>query len=389
MSLPVDEIPVKIQTQSPKIMFSIHSNMGKMLSCMNQVYRKSGRSLGAIPERLVVLMLIREMTEQIEEKILSPHAQLASQTKGRQHPEEKCDIRTDFQRDRDRIIYSKAFRRLKHKTQVFISPEGDHYRTRLTHTLEVSQIARTIARSLRLNEDLTEAIALGHDLGHTPFGHAGERILQEICPLGFSHNEQSVRVVEALEKNRHGLNLTREVLDGILCHTGSREADTLEGRIVRYADRIAYINHDIEDAIRGGVISRQELPAHCLKILGNTSGERINNMIVNIIENSADKDNITMSADYKEATDALRSFLFQTVYIGSSAKAEEGKAENMIRQLYRQLLQTPGLLPDEYFSEIDRDGIHRVVCDYVAGMTDRYAVKVFRTLYIPASWSEW
>jgi dGTPase len=278
---------------------------------------------------------------------------------------------------------------LKHKTQVFISPEGDHYRTRLTHTLEVSQIARTIARSLRLNEDLTEAIALGHDLGHTPFGHAGERILQEICPLGFHHNEQSVRVAENLEKNRRGLNLTFEVCDGILCHTGDKEADTLEGRIVRFADRIAYINHDIEDAIRGGVISQKELPAASLSILGNTSSERINNMIVNIIENSLDKDNISMSEDFREATDSLRSFLFQNVYVGSSAKAEEGKAENMIRQLYRQLVQTPRLLPDEYYSMIDRDGIHRVVCDYVAGMTDRYAVKVFQSIYIPASWREW
>lgn len=334
-------------------------------------------------------MQIREMTEQIEEKTLSPYARLSSQSRGRKQPEEKCGIRTEFQRDRDRIIYSKAFRRLKHKTQVFISPEGDHYRTRLTHTLEVSQIARTIARSLRLNEDLTEAIALGHDLGHTPFGHAGERVLQEVCPLGFSHNEQSVRVVEVLEKNRRGLNLTQEVLDGILNHTGDGEAETFEGRIIKFADRIAYINHDIEDAIRGGVLSGDDLPQRCIKVLGSTSGQRINNMITNIIQNSIDRDTISMSSDFKEATDELRSFLFRRVYVGSSAKAEEGKAENMIRQLYRQLLQTPELLPDEFFSMIDRDGIHRVVCDYVAGMTDRYAVKVFQTIYIPASWREW
>ena len=312
-----------------------------------------------------------------------------SQSKGRKQSEEKCDIRTEFQRDRDRIIYSKAFRRLKHKTQVFISPEGDHYRTRLTHTLEVSQIARTIARSLRLNEDLTEAIALGHDLGHTPFGHAGERVLQEVCPLGFSHNEQSVRVVEVLEKNRRGLNLTQEVLDGILNHTGDGEAETLEGRIIKFADRIAYINHDIEDAIRGGVLSGGDLPRRCIKVLGSTSSQRINNMITNIIQNSIDRDSISMSDEFREATDELRSFLFRHVYVGSSAKAEEGKAESMIRQLYRQLLQTPELLPDEFSSMIDRDGIHRVVCDYVAGMTDRYAVKVFRTIYIPASWREW
>lgn len=334
-------------------------------------------------------MLIREMTEQIEEKILSPYAQLASRSAGRKRPEPDCDIRTCFQRDRDRIIYSKAFRRLKHKTQVFISPEGDHYRTRLTHTLEVSQIARTIARSLRLNEDLTEAIALGHDLGHTPFGHAGERVLQEICPLGFRHNEQSVRVVEILEKNRKGLNLTFEVCDGILCHTGDKEAGTLEGRIVRFADRIAYINHDIEDAIRGGVISQKELPKSCLKVLGNTSSERINNMISNIIENSANTINIRMSNEFQEATDNLRNFMYQRVYVGSIAKVEEGKAENMIRQLYRKLLQNPELLPEEYFSVAEKDGIHRVVCDYIAGMSDRYAVKVFQSIYVPASWREW
>lgn len=334
-------------------------------------------------------MLIREYTEQLEKQTLSPFAQLASETGGRERPEEKCDIRTEFQRDRDRIIYSKAFRRLKHKTQVFISPEGDHYRTRLTHTLEVSQIARTIARSLRLNEDLTEAIALGHDLGHTPFGHAGERVLQEICPLGFRHNEQSVRVVEKLEKNRVGLNLTKAVRDGILCHTGPKEADTLEGRIVRLADRIAYINHDIEDAIRGNVISQADLPSCCLKILGNTSSERINNMIVNIIENSIHRDVVCMNDEFREATETLRSFMFQKVYVGSSAKAEEGKAENMIRQLYRQFIQTPKLLPEEDYSMIEKEGIHRVVCDYIAGMTDRYAVKVFHSIFIPSSWREW
>ncbi len=333
-------------------------------------------------------MLIRKITEQIEEKTLSPYAKLSSKTRGRERMEKKCDIRTDFQRDRDRIIYSKAFRRLKHKTQVFISPEGDHYRTRLTHTLEVSQIARTISRSLRLNEDLTEAIALGHDLGHTPFGHAGERILKEVCPLGFRHNEQSVRVVEKLEKNRQGLNLTFEVRNGILCHTGKRKAETLEGRIVHFADRIAYINHDIEDAIRGGVISQTDLPVDCLKILGNTSSERINNMIVNIIKNSTNREDIQMSNDYREATDRLREFMFLNVYVGSAAKSEEGKAEQMVRQLYCMMVQTPELLPKEYSGMIEGEGIHRVVCDYIAGMTDQYAVKVFQSIYIPASWPE-
>lgn len=331
-------------------------------------------------------MTIREETERIEEKILSSYATLSSKSKGRARSEEKCNVRTDFQRDRDRIIYSKAFRRLKHKTQVFISPEGDHYRTRLTHTLEVSQIARTIARSLRLNEDLTEAIALGHDMGHTPFGHAGERVLQEVCSLGFKHNEQSVRVVEKLEKNGNGLNLTYEVLNGILCHTGEKKADTLEGRIVRFADRIAYINHDIEDAIRGGIISENELPKNCLKVLGNTSGERINNMIVNIIENSRDKNEITMSTEYQEATEELRNFMFKNVYIGSNAKAEEGKAENLIRSLYVKLVEEPELLPKEFYNKISDEGIERVVCDYVAGMTDRYAVNVFNTIFIPARW---
>ena len=330
-------------------------------------------------------MIIREQTERIEEKSLSPYATLSSKSKGRARFEEKCSVRTDFQRDRDRIMYSKAFRRLKHKTQVFISPEGDHYRTRLTHTLEVSQIARTIARSLRLNEDLTEAIALGHDLGHTPFGHAGERVLKEICSLGFNHNEQSVRVVDKLERNGNGLNLTYEVLDGILCHTGEKKADTLEGRIVRFADRIAYINHDIEDAIRGGVISEKDLPENCLKVLGNTSSERINNMIVNIIENSMDKDDVIMSKEYRKATDELRNFMFENVYIGSDAKAEEGKAEDLIRRLYAKLVEEPKLLPEEFFAKIPEEGVERAVCDYIAGMTDRYAVNVFNSIFIPAA----
>ena len=333
-------------------------------------------------------MIIRETTEQFEKNFLSPYAKQSSETKGRVRPDKKCNVRTDFQRDRDRIIYSKAFRRLKHKTQVFITPEGDHYRTRLTHTLEVSQIARTIARSLRLNEDLTEAIALGHDLGHTPFGHAGERVLNEVCPLGFSHNEQSVRVVEKLEKNCQGLNLTYEVKDGILCHTGNKQADTLEGRVVRIADRIAYINHDIEDAIRAKVISQEDLPHDCLDVLGDTSSQRINNMIINIVKNSIDKNEVIMSCDFYDASEKLRKFMFQHVYVGSVAKLEEGKAELMLRQLYNQLLIMPELLPTEFNNMIDADGMHRVVCDYIAGMTDRYAVKTFTDIYIPASWRD-
>jgi dGTPase len=331
-------------------------------------------------------MLIREQTEKLEEKILSPFAQLSKNTKGRRQTEIKCDIRTDYQRDKDRIIYSKAFRRLKHKTQVFISPEGDHYITRLTHTLEVSQIGRTIARSLRLNEDLTEAIALGHDLGHTPFGHSGEQVLDSICPHGFKHYEQSLRVVDVLEP-KNGLNLTWEVRDGIGNHTGSNMAATLEGQIIKYADRIAYINHDIDDAIRGKVISENELPKECLKVLGLTTRDRINNMVVNIIENSINKDTITINTEFDYAMDELRNFMFENVYIDSAAKKDEKKAQNIIRQLYSYLIKSPEILPEEYSKMLETEDIDRVVCDYVAGMTDTYAVKKFNDIFIPESWS--
>ena len=331
-------------------------------------------------------MSIREYVEEMEKKNLSEYASLSVENRGRVYEEKRCDIRTDFQRDRDRIIYSKAFRRLKHKTQVFISPEGDHYRTRLTHTLEVSQIARTIARSLRLNEDLTEAIALGHDLGHTPFGHAGERVLNEVCSFGFKENEQSCRVVEFLEKERQGLNLTWEVRDGIRCHTGKDMPKTLEGQIVRFADKIAYINHDIEDAIRGGVISEQDIPKECSNNLGETTSKRINNMIVNIIKNSQDYKGIRMSREFQESTNCLRNFMFENVYVGSIAKKEEAKAERMIKELFLNLLNNTELLP-MYFQElIQKDGWEQVVLDYVAGMTDRYAVKKFQEVFLPASW---
>ncbi len=330
-------------------------------------------------------MLIREEQEKLEEEHFSEFAQLSVKTRGRQKEEAKCDVRTDYQRDRDRIIYSKAFRRLKHKTQVFISPEGDHYRTRLTHTLEVSQIARTIARSLRLNEDLTEAISLGHDLGHTPFGHAGERVLASICPHGFKHNEQSVRVVELLERE-DGLNLTWEVRDGIKNHTGENIASTLEGRIVKFADRIAYINHDIDDAIRGDVISQDMLPAECVKVLGVTSSKRINNMIINIIENSRDKNNILMNEEFQEAMNELRSFMFKNVYTDSEAKKEEVKTQNILNELYCYIIKNPELIPKDMVKLLKRDDIHKVVCDYIAGMTDRYAVKKFNDIFIPASW---
>lgn len=331
-------------------------------------------------------MLVREELEELEKRTLSPYAQLSSQSRGREIEEKECDLRTRFQRDKDRIVYSKAFRRLKHKTQVFISPEGDHYRTRLTHTLEVTQIARTIARSLRLNEDLTEAIALGHDLGHTPFGHTGETVLNSICPQGFKHNEQSLRVVDVLEKE-NGLNLTWEVRDGIKNHTGDVLPSTLEGQIIRFADRIAYINHDIDDAIRGGIILNEDLPEECLKVLGYSSRERINTMIVDIVEQSRGVNEIRMSPHIQKAMNELREYMFKNVYIGSKAKKEEIKAQNIVKQLYYYFKENKDLLPKEMYKFIDRDGYDKVVCDYIAGMTDRFAVKKFREIFIPEPWN--
>jgi dGTPase len=330
-------------------------------------------------------MDIRETTEAIEQQILSAYAALSKNTRGRLIEEEKCDIRTVYQRDRDRILHSKAFRRLKHKTQVFISPEGDHYRTRLTHTLEVSQIGRTIARALRLNEDLTEAIALGHDLGHTPFGHAGEEVLNRIHPSGFRHNEQSLRVVELLEGNR-GLNLTYEVRDGILNHSGDGVPETLEGKIIKFSDRIAYINHDIDDAMRAGIIEIKSIPTECLEILGTSHKQRINTMILDIIKESINKNDVSMSKDVKYATDKLRSFMFETVYIGSKAKVEEKKAQNIVKELYYYFLENPSQIP-HYNSNIkNQEEIERLACDYIAGMTDRYALNTFVSVFVPLSW---
>jgi len=336
----------------------------------------------------VVFMKIREITENMEKNNLSKYAALSVNSKGRQNWEEKCDIRTDYQRDRDRILHSKAFRRLKHKTQVFISPEGDHYRTRLTHTLEVSQIARTIARGLRLNEDLTEAIALGHDLGHTPFGHAGEKILNEIHPGGFKHNEQSLRVVDILEGGK-GLNLTYEVRDGILRHTGDIRPETLEGKIVSFSDRIAYINHDIDDALRGGILEMYSLPGECIAILGDTHKKRINTMITDIITESMNKNEIMMSSTVGQATDELREFMFENVYIGSDAKVEEKKTRNIINSLYEYYVQNPEEMPIENFRENrdeDNIDIERLACDYIAGMSDRFAINKFTELFIPSPW---
>ena len=333
-------------------------------------------------------MTIREQLEQRELQYLSPHATKSSESKGRKREETECDLRPVFQRDRDRILHSKSFRRLKQKTQVFLLPKGDHYRTRLTHTLEVSQNARTIAKALRLNEDLVEAISLGHDLGHTPFGHAGERALNEICPNGFRHNEQSVRVVECLEKNGRGLNLTKEVLDGILTHQTAGEPMTLEGQIVRMSDKIAYVNHDIDDAIRGGILSEADIPPKFRKILGNSTKERLNTITHDVIINSMDKPKLQMSEEVNEAMQGLRKFMFENVYRNPVAKAEENKAVEMIKNLYKYYMEHIEKLPDEYYRrmELFEDTKEQVICDYIAGMTDNYAVKVFQEIFIPESW---
>lgn len=324
-------------------------------------------------------MTIREEQEHLERQTLSGLATLSENTKGRAVEEKKCDVRTDFQRDKDRIIYSKAFRRLKHKTQVFIAPEGDHFRTRLTHTLEVTQIARTIARALRLNEDLAEAIALGHDLGHTPFGHIGEKVLDELHGEGFKHNEQSVRVADVLEN----LNLTWEVRDGILNHSGTSMASTLEGQIVKFADRIAYVNHDIDDAKRAGLVTEDELPEHCKTLLGTESRMRINTMVRDVIEKSRNKSIISMSEDVYKAMWDLRQFMFDKVYLGVVARKEETKASIIIRQLYYYFIDNTLEMPDEFKDMLIRHGSERVVCDYIAGMTDRYAINKFKELFIP------
>ena len=328
-------------------------------------------------------MEIRLQTEELEDRILSPYACRSRDSKGRQRPEEACPVRTVFQRDRDRIIHSKAFRRLKLKTQVFIIPEGDHYRTRLTHTLEVAQIARTCAKVLGLNEDLTEAIALGHDLGHTPFGHAGEQVLDRVYPPGFKHNEQSLRVVDFLE-GVNGLNLTQEVRDGIVNHTGDNKSATLEGQIVKKADRIAYINHDIDDALRAGVLCQSDLPKECLAVLGQRHSQRINTMVLDLIKSSRDKAEICMSQSVQEAMESLRAFMFQKVYIGSEAKKEEEKARHVVEKLFYFYLKNPSYLPDYMLKNVEQEGIERVVVDYIAGMTDRYAVAQYKNLFIPS-----
>ena len=332
-------------------------------------------------------MTVRERTEQIERETLSPYACRSAESRGRARPLERCPMRTDFQRDIDRIVHCKAFRRLKHKTQVFLEPEGDHYRTRMTHTLEVSRIARTIARGLRLNEDLTEAAALGHDLGHTPFGHAGERILNEIMPGGFEHNVQSLRVVERLENGGAGLNLTWEVRNAILCHTGDDAADTLEGRIIRLADQIAYINHDIDDAIRGGIIFPMDIPLSASQVLGFTHGERIDALVTDIVRESEGRNAVRQSEECRKAMVELREFMFRAVYYNPVAKGEESKAQDMIRRLYDYYRRYPDKLPAEFQEIRLMEGEERAVCDYIAGMTDKYAVEQFGDIAIPKAWT--
>jgi len=330
-------------------------------------------------------MTVREQTWEIEDRLLSPRAQRAAQTQGRAYPLEECPIRTCYQRDRDRIVHSKAYRRLMHKTQVFLLPEGDHYRTRLTHTQEVSQIARTIARALRLNEDLTEAAALGHDLGHTPFGHAGERALAQVHPGGFVHSKQSLRVVDILEREGAGLNLTYEVRDGIENHSSNAMPFTLEGQVVRLSDKIAYLNHDFDDAVRAGVLRDSDFPPMLGKALGHSGSDRISTMITSIVQCGTDC--IRMEKEVGDAFTKLRAFMFERVYLNPDVKSEENKAMDIVRWLYTYFTESPDKMPAEYRRILETEGIARAVCDYVAGMSDRYAISVFEDLFIPKSWN--
>lgn len=328
-------------------------------------------------------MTIREQLEQQELEYLSPDACPNIGHARRLRPEPPCPYRTEFQRDRDRILHCNSFRRLKRKTQVFLSPAGDHYRTRLTHTLEVAQVARTISRALRLNEDLTEAIALGHDLGHSPFGHSGESILNSICPHGYRHYEQSLRVVDLIEKHGQGLNLTAEVRNGILCHT-NRVADTKEGNVVRVADRIAYMNHDIEDAIRAGILQKEELPKDVLEVLGDTKTKRITCLVGAVAEHGSET--IGMAPEIQAMHDKLHAFLFERVYYNPIAKQEENKAKLLLETLYTYFISHASLMPPEYLAIAEKEDVHRAVCDYISGMSDGYAVDLYQELFIPKSW---
>lgn len=332
---------------------------------------------------------IREEIERKEKGLLSPYAALSVRSKGRIREESEDLLRPVFQRDRDRIIHSKAFRRLKDKTQVFLTPEGDHYRTRLTHTLEVAQIARTVSRSLGLNEDLTEAIALAHDLGHTPFGHAGERALNRVCPLGFRHAEQSVRVVQLLERDGRGLNLTYEVLDGIRNHGMQRKPETLEGQVVRLSDKIAYMHHDLDDAVRAGILPDDRVPEHIARVAGDTLGERLDTFITDMIRESYGTGEIRLSDPVFTALMDLRQWMFENVYTNKTAKSQEGKAEKLIETLYAFFTENPDEMPEEYIILIEEKGEEkeRIVSDYISSMTDRYAIGLYEDMYIPYPWT--
>ena len=329
---------------------------------------------------------LREQREQLEHSLIGPFGVLSDRSRGRMTEEAPCPIRTCFQRDVDRITHSKAFRRLKHKTQVFLQPEGDHYRTRLTHTLEVTRLARTVARALQLNEDLAEAIGLGHDLGHTPFGHAGERALRDLMDGGFRHDEQSLRVIDRIERDGRGLNLCYETRMGILNHTYGAEDDTREATVVRLCDRIAYINHDLDDALRAGILTEEDVPAHIRAAVGNRTSVRLNTMLTDLISNSADGD-IRMSDAMASVFDDFHNFMYDAVYRNPTAKGEESKVAGILGGIFTHYLHHPDLLPGEYRAIADTDGLERAVCDYVAGMTDGYAMEVYGDIFIPAAWS--
>lgn len=332
------------------------------------------------------MIQIREQSEQLEHLVLSPQASFADASRGRPRAESPCPIRTAFQRDTDRIVHSNAFSRLKQKTQVFLSPQGDHYITRLTHTLQVSQIARTMARALRLNENLTEAIALGHDVGHTPFGHAGEWALDELLEGGFRHYEHSARVLQCLEKDGRGLNLCAEVIDGIVNHTKGPWSDCLEGRLVRLADRIAYVNHDIDDAVRAGIIRQEDIPAEARELLGDTKSRRITTLVTGVIENAWTTGCTSVGAAYEQAFERLHTFMYERVYINPQAKKEEKKAVALVQTLFRFFLEHPDRMPPEHRATLDRLPPERAVADYIAGMTDRYAICVYEELFVPRGW---
>lgn len=334
-------------------------------------------------------MNLHQWMDEREDLLLSPVATRSSASRGREHPMESCPLRSEFQRDRDRIIHCQSFRRLMYKTQVFLAPAGDHYRTRLTHTLEVTQIARTMARALRLNEDLTEAAALGHDLGHTPFGHAGEDALTRCYDPDFAHYRQSLRVVETLEKNGRGLNLTWEVRDAIVNHTGSSVASTPEGQLIKFADRIAYINHDIDDAIRAGILNHEDIPTSLTSVLGETHGERINTMVASVVTASRDCATVTMTPDVQAATNDLRAFLFERVYLNPKAKAEETKAKEVVYALFTHYVTNPERLPERYKTRIgtaEGETVERAVADFISGMTDRYAIETYEERFVPRVW---